>query len=71
MDIDQRLDKLYLIAVMYDLGNRRPAGQMMTEYECLRCEIMHGWPNTNTPNICPTCAKEIMELEKFKKRKWK
>lgn len=62
--LDERLRKLYLIAVLYDMRRGGIAGHMMVEYECLRCETQHGYHNTNHPNICPVCAKEVMEESK-------
>ncbi len=54
------LDKLYRIAVGFDMRNRGGlAGQAFTEYTCLYCLSDKAHPNTNAPNLCPDCADQI------------
>lgn len=31
-------------------------GHAFTKYECRLCEQEYEYHNTNTPNICPSCA---------------
>lgn len=61
IEVDEKiLWELYRVALGWQLSHEGGiAGQAFTEYTCLKCEKEHINPDTNTPQFCRKCTKDI------------
>lgn len=60
MNIDEKLGKAFrIIAGLQNRGGG--AGQILTGYQCFRCDQEKTHSDTAVPIICPKCVKEIRD----------